>query len=154
MSESYEQHPEQGERGNDGVRESCGDDRFELIDKAKVRLLEATNIEMRPDEMAVIDSILFRCWQMGWLDQLRYENTRWHELLGSPEKAARMIANACTYHGSFDCSFGCLADEAHCGCGDYDTLLEWLRSEDEVIDEPDTISNELMGSGLLRVDAE
>ena len=51
--------------------EVCTDDRFELIEKAKAKLLEATNIEMRPDEMAVIDSILFRCWQMGWLDQLR-----------------------------------------------------------------------------------
>lgn len=56
--------------------EVCGDDRFELIAKAKARLLEATNIEMRPDEMAVIDNILFRCWQMGWLDQLRDVNTR------------------------------------------------------------------------------
>lgn len=47
------------------IYETCDDDRFELINKAKAKLLEATNIEMCPDEMAVIDSILFRCWQMG-----------------------------------------------------------------------------------------
>ena len=49
----------------------CGDDRFEIIKRAKKDLIENTNIEMCPDEMAVIDNILFRCWQMGWLR--RYE---------------------------------------------------------------------------------
>lgn len=47
----------------------CGDNRFEVIAEAKKDLLESTNIEMVPDEMAVIDNILFRCWQMGWLRQ-------------------------------------------------------------------------------------
>ena len=46
----------------------CSDNRFEVIGKYKQKLIEATNIEDRPDEMAVIDSILFRFWQMGWLD--------------------------------------------------------------------------------------
>ena len=63
----------------------CNDDRFKLINKAKTKLLETTNIETRPDEMVVIDDILFRCWQMGWLDQLRedkieivrYKNCKW-----------------------------------------------------------------------------
>ena len=47
----------------------CGDNRFEVIAEAKKDLLESTNIEMSPDEMSVIDNILFRCWQMGWLRQ-------------------------------------------------------------------------------------
>lgn len=47
----------------------CGDNRFEIIDKAKKDLIESTNIEMSPDEMKVIDNFLFRCWQMGWLDK-------------------------------------------------------------------------------------
>ena len=55
--------------------------------------------------------------------------SRWFELFGTPERAARMIANACTYHGSFDCSYGCLASATHCKCGDYDALLEWLRGD-------------------------
>ena len=45
----------------------CGDNRFEIIEAAKKDLLKSTNIESDPDEMKVIDSILFRCWQMGWL---------------------------------------------------------------------------------------
>lgn len=48
----------------------CGDNRFELIEKYKKALMEATNIEDSKDEMAVIDNILFRFWQMGWLDKL------------------------------------------------------------------------------------
>ena len=47
----------------------CGDNGFEIIAKAKADLLESTNIETDEAEMAVIDNILFRCWQMGWLDR-------------------------------------------------------------------------------------
>jgi len=49
--------------------EICGDNRFEIIEKAKKDILEATNISISPDEMWVLDSFLFRCWQMGWLDK-------------------------------------------------------------------------------------
>ena len=49
--------------------DTCGDNRFELIEKYKQKLLDATNIEDSPEEMAVIDNILFRFWQMGWLDK-------------------------------------------------------------------------------------
>ena len=49
--------------------ESCGDNRFEVIKKAKDYLLEYTNIESSPEEMTVIDNILFRIWQCGWLKQ-------------------------------------------------------------------------------------
>ena len=45
----------------------CGDNRFELIDKAKRDIIAKTNIESSPDEMNVLDSFLFRAWQMGWL---------------------------------------------------------------------------------------
>ena len=46
----------------------CGDNRFEITAKAKQALIESTNIEISPKEMEVLDSFLFRCWQMGWLD--------------------------------------------------------------------------------------
>lgn len=52
------------------VGEMCGDNRFELIEKYKQKLIKATNIETAKDEMEVIDAILFRFWQMGWLDKL------------------------------------------------------------------------------------
>ena len=48
----------------------CTDDRFEVIAKYKAKLLDKTNIETSAEEMAVIDNILFRMWQMGWLDRL------------------------------------------------------------------------------------
>ena len=51
------------------MNEICGDNRFEIIAKAKAHLLDATNIDTSEDEMKVIDSFLFRCWQMGWLDR-------------------------------------------------------------------------------------
>ena len=52
--------------------EVCGDNRFEIIAKAKQDLLDSTNINTSPHELAVLDNILFRCWQMGWLD--KYDN--------------------------------------------------------------------------------
>ena len=47
--------------------EVCGDNRFEIIEKAKMDLLESTNINTDKEEMKVLDNFLFRCWQMGWL---------------------------------------------------------------------------------------
>lgn len=49
----------------------CGDNRFEIISRAKEALIESTNIEDSPKEMAVLDNFLFRCWQMGWLDKYK-----------------------------------------------------------------------------------
>lgn len=49
--------------------ETCEDNRFLVIERAKKDLFESTNIEMVPKEVEVIDSILFRCWQMGWLKE-------------------------------------------------------------------------------------
>lgn len=51
----------------------CDDNRFELIEKYKQKLIEETNIESTPDEMKVLDNILFRFWQMGWLDKLEQQ---------------------------------------------------------------------------------
>lgn len=58
--------------------DTCDDSRFELIKKYKGKLLDATNIDDSQEEMAVIDNILFRFWQMGWLAKL--------ELFGNPEQ--------------------------------------------------------------------
>lgn len=52
----------------------CGDNRFEIIARAKKDLLEGTNIDTSEDEMKVLDDFLFRCWQMGWLD--RYDEIK------------------------------------------------------------------------------
>lgn len=63
----------------------CGDNRFELIEKYKQMLIENTNIEMEKDEMAVIDNILFRLWQMGWLDKLEQIPSAQPEVLACGE---------------------------------------------------------------------
>lgn len=47
----------------------CTDNRFEVIERYKQKLIEATNIEQSPKEMEVLDSLLFRFWQMGWLER-------------------------------------------------------------------------------------
>lgn len=52
----------------------CGDNRFEIIAKAKEAILQSTNINTSPKEMEVLDTFLFRCWQMGWL--VRYDNKK------------------------------------------------------------------------------
>lgn len=56
------------------MADRCGDNRFEIIKKAKAELLKSTNIETSEDEMKVLDNFLFRCWQMNWLE--RYDKPR------------------------------------------------------------------------------
>ena len=58
------------------MSEVCGDNRFELIGEFKGKLVDGTNIETSPEEMAVLDNILFRIWQMGWLDKLKAQEPR------------------------------------------------------------------------------
>lgn len=50
--------------------ETCTDNRFEVIEYFKEKLIQSTNIETSPDEMAVLNNLLFRFWQMGWLNRL------------------------------------------------------------------------------------
>lgn len=67
----------------------CGDNRFEIIEKAKQAILEETNIKDDKAQMAELDSFLFRCWQMGWLK--KYEEKESNEgqaLLYAVEKTA------------------------------------------------------------------
>lgn len=64
----------------------CGDNRFEIIEAAKKDILEKTNIKTSHAEMAVLNSFLYRCWQMGWLEKYKKNNNkennkeddRWH----------------------------------------------------------------------------
>lgn len=53
----------------ENIMEICGDNRFEIIQKAKDDILENTNIGYCQDEMKVLDTFLYRAWQMGWLEQ-------------------------------------------------------------------------------------
>lgn len=57
-------------KGERRMNDLCTDGRFELIEKYKQKLIENTNIKTSEKEMETIDDILFRFWQMGWLDKL------------------------------------------------------------------------------------
>ena len=51
----------------------CTDERFDMIARVKSELMRRTNIETDKKEMEVIDSILFRFWQTGWLQLIDCE---------------------------------------------------------------------------------
>lgn len=106
--------------------EVCIDNRFELIKKYKERLIEATNIETSKDEMAVIDNILFRFWQMGWLDKLEADVVEgqykrlYEQLLDDFKHAlyyAEKNANVCNFC-EHDCGEGgtCKGQEDRINC--------------------------------------
>ena len=66
-----------------------------------------------------------------WLNQETVGNyTRWHELFGTPERAARTMAGKCC-----DCLECVIVDACEYGEGEgcpldnYDALLEWLRGD-------------------------
>ena len=69
-------------------RDICGDNRFEIIKKAKEDLFKTTNIQMAKDEMACLNDFLHRCWQMGWLD--KYDESK-KEILDVEKYRQRMI---------------------------------------------------------------
>ena len=58
------------------------------------------------------------------------DKSRWHELFGTPERAARAMVDMCE-GGTFDDCGGCPAALYECKLGDYDALLEWLRGDAE-----------------------
>lgn len=63
------------------------DNRFEIIAAYKKKLIKGTNIESSPEEMAVIDNVLFRFWQMGWLPPMP------HGRLGDLDELAKVVLN-------------------------------------------------------------
>lgn len=78
---------------------NCDDNRMEIIKRAKDAMISGTNIQSSPEEMAVLDDILFRAWQMGWLKEYEpdYKQRMKHEywqLKMRYEKLHKM----CTYY--------------------------------------------------------
>ena len=52
-------------------KKQCGDNRFRTIARAKEHLFQATNIAENKKELEMLDSFLLRCWQMGWLNNMK-----------------------------------------------------------------------------------
>ena len=62
---------------------------------------------------------------------LKIDNdTRWYELFGTPERAARTLVDSCNDDYDYGCG-GCPVTRVNCKCGDYDALLEWLMGDAE-----------------------
>ena len=57
--------------------------------------------------------------------------SRWHELFGTPERAARTLFSDDRHADCADCMIhdGCYAVDMGCLVEDYDALLEWLRGD-------------------------
>lgn len=72
----------------------CDDNRFDLIEKYKNKLTHGTNIEHCEDEMKVIDSILFRFWQIGWLDKIENRESEKERIIKKLEEATRIVIDA------------------------------------------------------------
>lgn len=121
------------------MNEVCGDNRFEIIAKAKKAILDGTNIDTDEDEMKVLDNILFRCWQMKWLD--KYDDTkktdRWIPVSERlPKEDSRCLVTypidgdflwvETMYYGNIDGDkkcFYCSDDEW--GDVEYDDVIAW-----------------------------
>lgn len=82
------------------MNEICGDNRFEVIAKAKEHLLDATNIDTSPKELEVLDDFLFRCWQMGWLG--RYD----HDCGDCLHYGDKQVCGRCRYYSLFASKIG------------------------------------------------
>lgn len=105
------------------MADMCGDNRFEIIEKAKKDLLESTNIQTSKDEMQVLDDFLFRCWQMDWLGKYDQPMTNADRIRNmTDEELAKLLQEAedCGYR---DASITPIKD------GGYMDMLEWLQAE-------------------------
>lgn len=101
------------------------DNRFVLIKKYKQKLIEGTNISDSPEDMAAINSILFRFWQMGWLDKLE-EEPHW----------IPVTEDTPTEDGDYWCTFGAKTGWFVDWCSWYQgRWVVWLN------DEPNPVSN-------------
>ena len=97
---------------------------YRLIDANALAICKEVN------DMSCIYADLPNGLDGGYYDmtQSNTGKSRWHELFGTPERAARVVValNNCRVVGCEECAArgACRND----GCGDdYDALLEWLK---------------------------
>ncbi len=69
--------------------------------------------------------------EIEWVDFIRKpdDNSRWHELFGTPERAARTICRQLKHFNICICD-GCPVQPLNRECdSEYDALLEWMRGD-------------------------
>ena len=54
--------------------------------------------------------------------------SNYERLFGTPERAARTIVDSCNDDYDYGCG-GCPVARVNCKCGDYETILGWLRGD-------------------------
>ena len=124
LLESYEQVPEQGERENEGERESYAPPLDVLL-----RCLENDyGIRASWDRLRRVwltESVTAK------LDCIE-NKSRWHELFGTPERMAETLMDMCQSMGDCGHCSLYLSGLAFCDNGDYEgDVLEWLRGDAE-----------------------
>lgn len=104
----------------------CGGDpvfqKFNVTPNVRGRIICSCGLEIRQGANDTEDDL-----RIIWNTRAG-EGTRWHELFGTPERAARTlvgICESCRYGDCVTCGVPEWADYSH----DYDALLEWLRSD-------------------------
>lgn len=90
----------------------CGDNRFEIIEKAKEMLLNATNIEDSKEEMKVLTNILFRMWQVGLINEEKLEINK----LQKENSIEEDITKINTY-------IELVLEKDYCNCNELNTIL-------------------------------
>lgn len=63
-----------------------------------------------------------------WMAVKDGRKSRWHELFGTPERAARTFEDFCDKCDKGECN-DCPLDRLTDFCIGYDALLEWLRGD-------------------------
>ena len=79
----------------------CTDNRFELIEKYKKELIESTNVESSPSEMWVLDNLLFRFWQIGWLDRLEQPERKIGKWIPNEDEDGEHYGDKCSQCGDW-----------------------------------------------------
>ena len=99
------------------------------------RLIDANALEMsraEVNDMPCIYADLPNGLDGGYYDmtQSNTGKSRWHELFGTPERAARTLENGTPMCDWCDTQ-ACDKRGGECSLFDYNVLLEWLRGESE-----------------------
>lgn len=97
---------------------------FNITPNVRGRIICSCGLEIRQGANETEDDL-----RIIWNTRAN-EGTRWHDLFGTPERAARALIGICDECDASACS-GCKIGPLVGYTADYDALLEWLRGDAE-----------------------